>query len=82
VLALAARVYPRCTQERLTLFNKLTYQKIKNKQNRYKWKRIDKLRTLYVTRVQYNVTCKLCSGGEGRGAVVYHYGRTSQGPKR
>lgn len=27
VLALAARVYPRCTLGRLTLFNKLTYQK-------------------------------------------------------
>jgi hypothetical protein len=25
VLALAARVYPQCTQERLTLFSKLTY---------------------------------------------------------
>lgn len=53
-----------------------------NKQNRYKWKRNDKLHRLYVTRAQYNVTCKLCSGGEGRAAIVYHYSRISQGPKR
>ena len=56
----------------------LLKQEFATKQNRENGKELIDYR-LYVIRAQYNVTCKLCSGGEGRGVIVYHYGESVKG---